>query len=105
LPREGDALTSCGSCGGQPDRFGARIAAGQAGPRAAESLSRRAEAAFAEREDPFSYAVVALEHAEAGAGEPELEALLAQAHGNFDRLGAMPWLRRARAVQRAGAAA
>ena len=71
----GDALTSCRSCGGQPDRFAARIAARQAGPRAAESLLGRAEAAFAEHEDPFSYAVVALEHVEAAAGEPEAEAL------------------------------
>ncbi len=77
----------------------------QAGAPAAESLFGRAESAFAEHEDPFNYAVVALEHVEAAAGDPEAEALLAQARGNFDRLGAMPWLRRARAVQRAGAAA
>ncbi len=87
------------------DRFAARISARRAGADAAEGMFRRARSAFAEHEDPFNVAVVALEHVEAGPSEPELEALLTQAHDNFQRLGAMPWLRRVRAVQSAGAVA
>jgi tetratricopeptide (TPR) repeat protein len=89
----------------QADRFAARIAARQAGAPAAESLFRRAESRFAEHEDSFMLAIVTLEHAEASLSGPEGEALAARASDNFERLGAMPWLRRARAVERTGAAA
>jgi class 3 adenylate cyclase/predicted ATPase len=89
----------------QADRFAARIAALQAGPDAAGPLFRRAQSAFHEHEDPFHAAVVSLEHAEA-LGEPaDSEALLSEARATFERLGAMPWLRRARALQRAGVVA
>ncbi len=50
-------------------------------------------------------AVVTLEHAEASMSGPKGGVLAARASDNFERLGAMPWLRRARAVERTGAAA
>jgi class 3 adenylate cyclase/tetratricopeptide (TPR) repeat protein len=89
----------------QADRFAARIAAGRAGPEAAGAMFRRAAAAFREHEDPFNMAVVMLEHAEVTADRPESAGLAEQARDTFERLGAMPWLRRARALQRTGAAA
>jgi class 3 adenylate cyclase/tetratricopeptide (TPR) repeat protein len=89
----------------QADRFGALVAARQAGPEAAAPLFRRAAAAFGEHEDPFHVSIVMLEHAEASTDAQESDALVAHASGTFERLGAMPWLRRARAQRRAGAAA
>lgn len=42
---------------------------------------------------------------EPGRARPEAEALVARVRGNFERLGAMPWLRRVHALEREGAAA
>ena len=87
----------------QADRFAARIAARQPGIIAAAPLFRRAAAAFRELEQPFSLAVVLLEHAEASGDPSEAAPLLEEASGTFERLGARPWLERAHAAQGSGA--
>ncbi len=89
----------------QADRFAARIAAQQAGAVSAAELFRRAASAMREHESPFGLARVLLEHVESDPSAPEADGLLGQARDTFERLGAMPWLRRARALQRAGAVA
>ena len=62
-----------------------------------------AAAAFRELEQPFSLAVVLLEHAEASGDPSEAAPLLEEASGTFERLGARPWLERAHAAQGSGA--
>jgi class 3 adenylate cyclase/tetratricopeptide (TPR) repeat protein len=73
----------------------------------AESELAAAERLFRELEAPFDLAVVQLEHAEhleAQGRAEEAAALLAEARETFARLGAAPWLDRARRVA-AGVAA
>ena len=64
-------------------RFRAKLTGG-------ESEFRSAEALFRELEIPFALAVTLLEHGEATGND----ALVAEAHVIFERLGAMPWLAR-----------
>ena len=65
-------------------RFRAKLTGDDAGYRAAEAL-------FGELELPFWLGVTLLEHGEASGSE----ALVAEARGLFERLGATPWLERA----------
>jgi class 3 adenylate cyclase/tetratricopeptide (TPR) repeat protein len=75
-------------------RFRARRAEGDE----ADRLFRRAVGSFRELEFPFYLAVTLLEHGES-LGGAEGEPVIAEAVSIFERLGATPWLERARSPQ------
>jgi hypothetical protein len=82
-------------------RFRARAAALRANDSEADRLFRRSVALFRELDGPFYLAVALLEHGEwleANQAGDESAALLAEAREHFERLGAVPWLERAAAV-------
>jgi tetratricopeptide (TPR) repeat protein len=80
-------------------RSRARLAALRRDAEEADRLFRRTTALFRELESPFHLAVALLEHGELLRAEQraaEAEQLLAEAREIFERLGATPWLERAR---------
>ncbi len=89
------------SLSAQAARFRARIAAVRGDAEEVEGLFRRASSILAGLSMPFHLAVVRLEHGEwllAAGREAEAGNLLAEACETFERLGAEPWIARARAA-------
>jgi hypothetical protein len=85
----------------QAARYRSRLAAARNEHEGVEQGFKTAEAVFREHGLTFFVAATELEHAEwlAGRGRPtEVEPLLSEAREIFERLGALPWLRRCDAL-------
>jgi class 3 adenylate cyclase/tetratricopeptide (TPR) repeat protein len=93
---------------GQSARFAARVAGIRGDVDGADAASTRAVGVFRQLGYPFCLGAALLEHAErlVGRGEPDrAEPLVLEALATFERLGAQPWVDRARALAPVGSPA